>query len=75
MHVDNQSAISMAKTDRFHDHTKHIALPYHHVRSTISLNTIALFWIDTHSNIADIFTKALDRTKVSHFSSLLGLAV
>ena len=75
MHVDNQSAISMAKTDRFHDRTKHIALPYHHVRSTVSSNTIALFWIDTHSNIADIFTKALDRTKVSHFSSLLGLAV
>lgn len=74
MRVDNQSAISIAKTNKFHDRTKHIALPYHHVRHCVADGTITVRWISTHENIADIFTKPLDSSKTARFSSTLGLS-
>ncbi|EJD32620.1 hypothetical protein AURDEDRAFT_77562 [Auricularia subglabra TFB-10046 SS5] len=76
IHVDNKSAIDMAKSNKFHDRTKHIALPYHHVRSAVADRNyfFALPLIDTHSNIADIFTKALEKVKVARFSQQLGLS-
>lgn len=74
MFVDNQSAIAMAKSNKFHDRTKHIALPYHHVRHAVAHEVNSVHWIDTHSNIADIFTKALDPVKTSRFATALGLS-
>ncbi|KAF7337422.1 Transcription factor [Mycena sanguinolenta] len=75
LHVDNQSAIAMAKNDSFHSRTKHIALPYHFVRHAVASSTITLSWVPSDANLADLFTKTLDSTKTSRLSRGLGLTV
>jgi hypothetical protein len=71
--ADNQSAIALAKNGFYNPRTKHIALRYHFIREAISLSILTLQWVDTHSNIADLFTKALDSNKLSFLSSKLSL--
>ena len=57
---DNNSCISLAKSEKFSPRTKHIALKYHHFRRFILDNTVEIFPIDTREQLADIFTKPLD---------------
>ena len=56
---DNQSCIKVAKSPKFTPRTKHIALKYHHFRHFVSDGTIAIEYIDTTEQTADIFTKPL----------------
>jgi hypothetical protein len=70
---DNQSAIAMAKNDTFHPRTKHIAIRYHFIRHCVANNQLQVSWINSQSNCADIFTKALDKTKTSVLAQGLGL--
>jgi hypothetical protein len=71
--ADNQSAIALARNGFFSPRTKHIALRYHFIREALTSFVLSLHWVDTHSNIADIFTKSLDYSKSSFLSSRLGL--
>jgi len=71
--VDNQSAIALARNGLYSPRTKHIALRYHFIREVISHENLTLQWIDTHSNIADMFTKSLNTHKSSSLNSQLGL--
>jgi len=75
LRADNQSAIALAVNGYFSPRTKHIALRYHFIREAIEHGIISLTWVGTHSNIADLFTKALDSSKHTFFSSELGLHV
>nr|GAT42892.1 polyprotein [Mycena chlorophos] len=75
LHVDNQSAIAMARNDSFHSRTKHIALPYHFIRHSVARAAISLTWIQSDANLADLFTKALDSVKTSRLTRALGLTV
>ena len=40
--------------------TKHIAIKYHHLRSSVTTGNADIQHIDTKEQIADIFMKALD---------------
>jgi len=71
---DNQSAIALAKDDRFHAQTKHIDIRYHFIRYAIDTSQITLQYCPTENMTADIFTKPLPSLKVKHFASQLGLA-
>ncbi|XP_067950238.1 uncharacterized protein [Watersipora subatra] len=59
VYVDNQSAIALAKnTDKHHSRSKHVNIRYHFIR----LQTDVVYtYINTNNNMADIFTKPLDR--------------
>ena len=57
---DNASAIAVATSPKFTPRTKHIALKYHHFRQYVTNNSIRIHHIDTHEQIADIFTKPLE---------------
>jgi hypothetical protein len=57
---DNNGAIELAKTHKYRPRTKHIALKYHHFREHVKNGLVEILAIDTHDQIADIFTKALD---------------
>lgn len=74
LHGDNQSAIAIAKNNHFSPRTKHIALRFHFIREVIQRSIISLKWTGTHSNLADLFTKALDLAKTDSFASSLGLS-
>ena len=56
---DNQSCFKVAKSPKFTPRTRHIALKYHHFRHFVSDETIAIEYIDTIEQTADIVTKPL----------------
>ena len=62
LRVDNQSAIALAtNTAKHHSRSKHIDIRYHFIR----LQTDVVYaYVETKSNLADIFTKPLD--KIAH---------
>ena len=51
----------MSESSKFTPRTKHIAIKYHHFRKYVADKTIYIFPIDMKDQLADIFTKALDR--------------
>ena len=72
IYCDNQGAISLVKHSGFHKRTKHIKLEYHFIRSFVKDNTIHLSYIPTNSNLADMFTKALNGPKLRSFAIVHG---
>jgi histone deacetylase 1/2 len=72
LNVDNQSAIKIAEHDVFRDRTKHIDIKHHFLHNLINDNIIALNWIETKLQLADIFTKPLSHDIfVQHRTKLL----
>ena len=73
--ADNQGAISLAKDNEFHAHTKHIDLQYHFVHEVVEDIKIKMKYIPTVENIVDIFMKALPKPRFVEFVEKLGLAM
>lgn len=59
IYVDNQSAIQTANNRLISGRSKHIDLRYHFIRDEIAAGNIALKWIETTENLADLMTKPL----------------
>ena len=58
---DNQAAIVIAHHPEFHARTKHIDITYHFLRDLVKSGTLNLVYVNTHKNLADLFTKGLPR--------------
>jgi Reverse transcriptase (RNA-dependent DNA polymerase) len=58
---DNQACIKIAENPAHHARTKHIDVRYHFIRERIELEQITLEYVESKENIADIFTKGLER--------------
>jgi hypothetical protein len=56
---DNKGCEELANAPKVRPRTKHIALKYHHFRSHVARGDIKIQWINTKSQLADIFTKPL----------------
>jgi hypothetical protein len=56
---DNKGCVELVNAPKMRPRTKHIAIKYHHFRSHVSRGDIKIQWIDTKSQLADIFTKPL----------------
>ncbi|CAI7782977.1 unnamed protein product [Closterium sp. NIES-54] len=74
LRCDNASTIHLTKEAVFHGRSKHIELRHYFVRDLVQDGHITVRKIDSSSNPADIFTKALDRSTHSAILPLLGLA-
>ena len=61
LHVDNQSAISLAHNPVMHQRTKHIKIYYHFIRDVIQEGDVNVSFVRTHLQDADFLTKALPR--------------
>ena len=68
---DNRSCIKVAESPRHTPRTKHIAIKYHHFRSYVADGTIKIYPISTVDQLADIFTKPLDRVVFVKLRKLL----
>lgn len=68
---DNRSCIKVAESPKFTHRTKHISLKYHHFRQFVHDGTIKIFPIDTHEQLADIFTKPLDEKQFKYLRKKL----
>eukprot|EP00253_Pinus_taeda_P002355 PITA_02355 len=71
--IDNTSAINLDKNPKFHDRMKHINTKYHLIRHHVEAKTIHLRHCSTNEQIANIFTKALEREKFERFKMMFGL--
>ena len=56
---DNTSAICLTKNPIQHSRTKHIEIRHHFIRDHVQKGDVALEFIDTEKQLADIFTKPL----------------
>lgn len=56
---DSQSAIALSQNPVYHARTKHIAIKYHYIRELVANKEIALKYVSTTDNTADVLTKAL----------------
>ena len=69
----SESAIAISHNPIQHSKTKHIELRYHFIKDHILKGNIELIFVPTHEEIADVFTKALDSTKLNVFLQMLGM--
>jgi hypothetical protein len=69
---DNTACIMLATTEtHFKPRTKHISLKYHHFHDQIQQGHLQIIKVDTHSNIAYIFMKPLNKLKFQNLRRLL----
>jgi KUP system potassium uptake protein len=73
IYCDNQGALTLATNNKFHARMKHIDIQYHYVRSLVWSGLLDLQYCPTEDNIADIFTKALPRLRLTKLRAGLGL--
>ena len=73
---DNQAAIAIASDDVHHARTKHIDIRHHFIRDHVASGVLALRWVSTHAQEADVLTKALGAVPYSRMRDcILGVAV
>lgn len=72
LHIDNKSAIDLAKNPVFHGRSKHIDIRYHFIRECVERGEIVVKHVSTELQRADILTKALATVKFERMRSLLG---
>ena len=69
LYVDNQGAIELAKNPVHHQRSKHIDIRYHFIRSEIQSETILLKYVPSADNLADMFTKPVNKSKIVKFNT------
>jgi hypothetical protein len=71
--VDNKSAIALAKNPVHHERSKHIDTRFHFIREHIKEGDVELVHVNTHEQIADIFTKPLKTEVFCYLQKKLGI--
>ncbi len=70
---NNTSAISLSEDPSLHFRVKHIDIKFYFTQERVESGEITLLYINTKSNIADGFTKALDTGDFRRIRGLMGI--
>ena len=73
LYCDNTSAINISKNPINHSRTKHRDIKHHFIRDHVQNGNIALDFVDTENQLADIFTKPLSEEKMHSILLRLGM--
>jgi hypothetical protein len=71
LYGDNNAAIQMCQNESQHDKSKHIEIKYFYIREQVKSGNLQLAYVNTKDNIADIFTKCLDKIIFTRLRDLL----
>ena len=74
LHINNQSAIAIARNPEFHNHTKHIEVRHHFLRQLVDEGHVSPTYLPMGDQITDVLTKGLSHEKHEKFSMDMGLA-
>lgn len=75
MRVDSTSAMKLSSDAMFHSRVKHLDVKWHYLREIVANGHVAVHYVPSHLNVADAFTKALDRKAFQNLRALMGLRV
>ncbi|XP_019173195.1 PREDICTED: uncharacterized protein LOC109168598 [Ipomoea nil] len=70
---DNLGATYLCANPVFHARTKHVEIDYHFVRDKVASGNLAVQFISTKDQLADIFTKALGSSRFSFLRDKLNV--
>nr|GEX53707.1 hypothetical protein [Tanacetum cinerariifolium] len=73
MYCDNKSVIALCCNNVQHFRPKHIDIRFHFINEHVENGVIELYFVNTEYQLADIFTKALDRDKIKFLINKLGM--
>lgn len=73
IYADNQSSIALAMNPVHHARTRHLDVKQHFIRQAVSSKQVKLQYVQTESNVADLFTKPLPRDRHLQHCESLGL--
>ena len=68
MHVDNEAAIKLTKTQTFHRRSRHIEHRHHFIREMVDRELITMRGITGKENPADPLTKLLPMSKLTEWT-------
>ena len=70
---DNTSAINLSKNPILRSHVKHIDIRHHFIKEHLNNVNICINYILTNEQLADIFTKALDKNRFEYLRNEIGV--
>jgi hypothetical protein len=70
---DNNASINLSEDPTLHTRVKHIDINYHFLRERVQSKEVLLSYIRSKENIADIFTKPLEKYQFIKLRELLGV--
>ena len=70
---DSESAIKLSADPVYHERTKHIDVRTHMIRDHVRRGTIALLFVPTSEQVADVLTKPVPYAKVNFCRIRMGL--
>lgn len=73
LRCDNTGAINITKNPVMHSRTKHIDIRHHFLRDHVLQKDVEVTFVDTHNQLADIFTKPLPRDSFYKIRRELGI--
>ncbi|GJX17327.1 copia protein [Tanacetum coccineum] len=73
MYCDNRSAIALCCNNVQHSRSKHIDIRHYFIREQVENGVVELYFVTTNYQLADIFTKALQRERFEFLLPWLGM--
>ena len=73
LYCDNSSVIDIFTNPVQNSRTKHIEIRYHFIRDLVERKIVALEYVPTERQNADIFTRPLDRSKFESFHQVISV--
>nr|GEX83542.1 copia protein [Tanacetum cinerariifolium] len=73
LYCDNKSVIALCRNNVQHSRAKHIDVHYHFIKEQVENEIVELYFVRTKYQLADIFTKPLQRERFNLLIKKLGM--